>query len=137
LRLQLRITRNDDWDEFPKNPHFRVAVVDFDKAKGYPLNFVCVLPKRLNSHETKASFFEKRFGDKSLEVAKQLLTDALKSEEDEDVRGEIEQRLKLLAPQTARRNTCASCGKLLTGSKKKWKKLFCEGCVKKKFGIGN
>ncbi len=88
---------------------------------------------RLNSNFK--SSFEQRFGDESLKIAKKLLTDALRSEADEDVRDEIGRRLKLLDPESTREKRCASCGKtFLVDSRKKWRKNFCEDCAKKKFG---
>lgn len=110
----------------------RFAVVNIEKNKSYPLNFVCLLPLRVNSN-FKTSF-EQRFGGESVEVAKQLLNDALKSAEDEVVRAEIERRLKLLEPEQSRQRTCASCGGIFQARKGGFKQKYCESCLKKRFG---
>jgi hypothetical protein len=57
-----------------------------------------LLPTRISTNAKKVGAFSGIFGDKSLEVAKKLLTEALKSENDNNVRAEIERRLKLLQP---------------------------------------
>jgi len=134
LKYQLCILKHDDARDWGGGQQrFRFTVVNLDKAKDYPLNFVCILPMRLNSNFK--SSFEQRFGDESLKIAKKLLTDALRSEADEGVRDEIGRRLKLLDPESITEKRCASCGKTFqVDSKKKWRKNFCEDCAKKKFG---
>ncbi len=123
------------WRTARRKRHLGFTVINLDRAKDYPLNFVCILPLKLGSHENKTTIFGRLFGDKSLESAKALLTDALRSEGDEDVRSEIERRLKLLDPESAREKTCASCGKMFHANpNKKFKQRFCEDCIRKKFG---
>ncbi len=76
-----------------------LVVVDLNKSIDYPGNFVCRLPvlKRLPGKiNSFSSPFLRIFGDRSLEVAKTLLTDALQEEDDMDVKAEIKLRLKLL-----------------------------------------
>ena len=135
LNYQLCILKQDDtadWSDMQQR--FRFAVVNLDRAKEYPLNFVCILPMRLNSKVEKRTEFEKHFGGESLEVAKKLLSDALKSAEGEDVRGEIERRLSLLVPKLASEKPCANCGKTFQTKQKRYiKQKFCEDCLKKKF----
>jgi hypothetical protein len=75
------------------------SVVDFDKAENYPMNFVCLLPKNLQTESNPNRTFLKIFGKESNRVAVELLTKALKSESDVGVRGEIEKRLKALQPK--------------------------------------
>jgi hypothetical protein len=77
--------------------HF--AVVDFDVAKTYPSNFVCVLPQHVSTAAEGSSVFAKTFGDKRLELAKKLLTKALETEYDTEIKTEIRERLKLLNPK--------------------------------------
>jgi hypothetical protein len=135
LRFRLYILKDNYAMDYSEKRRLRIAVVSLDKAKTYPLNFVCTLPLRLSSNEAKLTTFERRFGDKSGEVAKKLLTDALKTEEDEDVRDEIERRLSLLQPESTIAKTCASCGKTFQVNKKKrFRQRFCEECLRKKFG---
>ena len=135
LNYQLAILKQDDtadWSDMQQR--FRFAVVNLDRAKEYPLNFVCILPMRLNSKVEKRTEFEKLFGNESLEEAKRLLTDALKSQEDKDLRREIERRLSLLEPKPASEMTCPSCGKNFQVKKKLFRKRYCEDCREKKFG---
>ncbi len=113
----------------------RFAVVNLERGKAYPLNFVCMLPVRLNIKSRDISIFEQHFGAESLQVAKKLLTDALQTERDKEVKNEIKRRLKLLDPELTRQKICPSCGKpFRVDSKKSWKMDFCEECGKKKFG---
>ncbi len=76
-----------------------LAVVDMDKSPDYPENFLCRLPvlkrlpRRLND---SSNIFLRIFGNRSIEVAKTLLTDALQEEDDVEIKAEIKRRLKLL-----------------------------------------
>ena len=136
LKYELCILKQDniaDWSD--KQQLFRFTVVNPDKAKTYPMNFVCILPMRLNSKVEKRTEFEKLFGNESLQEAKKLLTEALKSQEDKDLRREIERRLSLLEPKPASEKTCAGCGKRFQVKQKRWfKQKLCEDCIKKRFG---
>ena len=99
MRVGLHICGYDAFEDHPVGWRYRFAVVDLDKAKKYPLNFVCILPSQLNHEGKGLSVFVKVFGDKSIEVAQKLLLDALEHERDAEVKGEIERRLKLLEPK--------------------------------------
>lgn len=48
LRVRLHIARCDNVLDYSGGKRFRFAVVDLDKAKEYPVNFVCLFPLRLN-----------------------------------------------------------------------------------------
>ncbi len=72
------------------------AVVDVDKSERYPNNFVVLLPVNINPSVNSQPRFPIVFGGKSLEIAKQLLTDALKEENDPEIKAEIKRRLRLL-----------------------------------------
>ncbi len=121
-----------DWS---MGQRLRFAVVNMDGGKDYPLNFVCLLPRRLNFKGSKLTEFEKLFGSESVEVARKLLTDALEIEREKEVKDEIDIRLKFLDPDLAHKRVCPSCGKsFLANSKKTWKKNYCTECGKKKFG---
>ena len=135
MRLRLKISRQDDVDDYSAGKRFRFAVVDLDKAKTYPLNFVCMLPLRLSYVGKEPNSFVRAFGDRSLEVAKKLIVDALDAEQDADVKGELERRLKLLEPSPMSEKACASCGKLFQAKPKQWfKQKYCPECVKKRYG---
>jgi hypothetical protein len=84
------------------------SVVDLDKAEDYPRNFVCLLPKNLQTESNPNRLFLKIFGEASNGIAARLLTDALRSEGDLGVRAEIEKRLKALQPKPTAK--CPICG---------------------------
>lgn len=84
------------------------SVADFDKADSYPMNFVCLLPKHLQIEGNPKSQFPRIFGNESCRIAVELLTNALKSEGDLGVRGEIETRLQALQPKPITK--CPICG---------------------------
>ena len=132
----LHLSRLDDAaDSSSVSKRFRFAVVDLDKAKGYPLNFVCMLPTKISTDGKSQSACVQVFGDKSAEQAKALLTGALETEGDFEVKAEIERRLKLLEPKPISQVKCSFCGKLFQPRPvKRFKQKFCQECVKKKFG---
>ena len=74
----------------------KLVIIDLDKGKRYPLNFVCVLPQYLRLLEKRSSSFAKIFGEKSIHTAKKLLADARRREEDPDVQKLISKRLKAI-----------------------------------------
>jgi hypothetical protein len=96
LRVGLLLWKYDDAEEDSVSARFRFAVVDLDKGKNYPLNFVCMLPTKIDADGKSQSVFLQIFGDGSLEQARALLTGALGTESDSEVKAEIERRLKLL-----------------------------------------
>jgi len=113
---------------------FRFLVVDANKSKGYPQNFVCMLPSQFGKGKTE-SVFLKLFKDQSLEQAKSLLKTAYDTEDSSEVKAEIERRLKMLEPKGVDQIKCCSCGKLFKPKRKrKFKNNLCEECMKKKFG---
>ena len=74
--------------------HVQLVVVDLDKGKRYPLNFVCVLPRYFRILEKRSSKFAKLFGEKSLHMARKLLVDASHREEDPEIKTVIKKRIK-------------------------------------------
>jgi len=96
MRVGLLLCRYDGAEDYSVGRRFRFAVVDLDKGKKYPLNFVCMLPTKIDADGKSQSVFLQIFGDKSLEQARALLTGALETESDSEVKAEIERRLKLL-----------------------------------------
>ena len=74
----------------------QVVVVDLDRSKNYPLNFVCIFPQTIISPGKHSNLFGKIFGTRSLEVARILLQKALRREKDAEIRKELTKRLKLL-----------------------------------------
>jgi hypothetical protein len=78
------------------------------------------------------SIFLQVFGDKSTEQARALLAEALETEEDADVKAEIEKRLKMLEPEPVSQINCSGCGKLFQPRRvRKYRRNFCEECMKK------
>jgi hypothetical protein len=115
---------------------FRFAVVDLDRSKSYPSNFVCMLPMQISGKTRMESTFMKAFGDKSIEQARALLAKALVTEGDAEVKAEIERRLKMLELERVIQIKCSGCGKPFQPRRvRKYQQNFCEECVKKKFGI--
>jgi hypothetical protein len=96
MRVGLLLCRYDGAEDYSVARRFRFAVVDLDKGKNYPLNFVCMLPAKIDADCTSQSVFMQIFGDKSVEQAMALLTGALETESDPEVKAEISRRLKLL-----------------------------------------
>lgn len=72
----------------------QLVVVDLDKSIRYPLNYVCVLPRYFRLLEKRTSQFGQIFGEKSLSLAKKLLTDACQGEQDPQIKKVIDKRLK-------------------------------------------
>ncbi len=76
------------------------VVVDLSIGKEYPQNFLCLFPRNIlgRNHRghLKVSPFHRIFGDKTYEVAKILLEDALRKERNAKIRKEIEATLKKL-----------------------------------------
>ena len=133
MNFRLKIEPKGFLDDLSGGRLFSFAVVDLDRSKSYPLNFVCMLPVNIG---TKAgSAFQTIFGGRSIEQAKALLTAALESENDLRVKAGIERRLKLLAPEPATLVKCSSCGKTFNpGWTRKFRKKFCPECMAKKYG---
>ncbi len=72
----------------------QLVVVDLDKGKHYPLNFVCILPRYFRILEKRSSKFAKLFGEKSLGTAKKLLVEAKHQEDDPEIRTAIDKRIR-------------------------------------------
>jgi len=134
MNIGLQVFRYETVNSGNLQKSFRFAVVDFSKSKGYPSNFVCMLPLQLGATKSNSIFLQV-FGDQSLEQAKALLKDALERENDSDVKAEIQRRLKLLELKKVDKIKCSGCGKLFQPRRiRRFKSNFCEECMKKKFG---
>jgi hypothetical protein len=99
LKLRLFISKRNELNDYSQKGYIRFVVVDLDKSKDYPVNFVCILPKNIKVSGKKNTKFERTFGDNSLDLAKKLLRRALRAEEDWEVKAEIRKRLDLLKPK--------------------------------------
>jgi hypothetical protein len=80
----------------------QLVVVDLDKGKRYPLNFVCVLPRYFRVLEKRSSKFAKLFGEKSHFIAKKLLVEAFHKEDDPEIRQVINKRIKAIDAEAPR-----------------------------------
>ena len=116
-------------------PSYRFAVVDYSKAQEYPANFVCMLPIKIELIKGKSlNTFGALFGEKSTDLAVELLKKALTTERDAEIKAELEKRLKILDPDQTVKIICCSCKKTFEASKgKKYKHPFCTECAQKRF----
>ena len=111
---------------------FRFAVLDLDRPRDYPANFICILPTAVSNEGKANNVFFKVFGKESVKQAKLLLTEALKNENEPEVKVEIERRLTLLEPKQVSQIKCSGCGKLFQPRRiGRFKKNFCEECFKR------
>ena len=132
-KLSLYITKNLNAKKYFKGNLIKFAVIDLGKSQKYPLNFVCLLPRHIDLKTKTPREFSKRFGSESLNVAKELLSNALKTDIESDVRKEIVSRLKLLTPIPKNVAKCITCGNDFTTRKFGYVKLTsCEDCRNKK-----
>ena len=135
MKLSLHVCRFDHVKDYSVTKRFRFAVVDLDKSKSYPSNFVCMLPTQISGKARLESIFMQEFGDRSIEQARALLAEALETEEDADVKAEIEKRLKMLELERVIQIKCSGCGKLFQPRRvRRYQQNFCGECMKKKFG---
>lgn len=102
MKLKLSIFKREELNDYSGRNYIRFAIVDLDRSKEYPANFVCILPKQIKANGGHHTKFERRFGDESLELAKKLLKRALKTQSDWEVKEEIRERLELLKPKPER-----------------------------------
>lgn len=132
MNFELRIFRRDYTNNLSAWNHLRFAVVDLNKSKNYPENFVSILPMRIDSDGKLLSTFTKFFGNKSLETARRLLTTALKKEDDSEIKAEIERRLNLLEPNPVIQIKCRVCKKFFQTQKERaFKQKICPECMKR------
>jgi hypothetical protein len=132
MNFKLRIFRRDYNNNISAWNHLRFAVVDLNKSKSYPENFVSMLPMRIDSDGKLPSAFTKFFGNKSLKTAQGLLTEALKTEGDSDIKAEITRRLNLLDPNPVVYIKCRVCKSFVqTRTKRLFKLKICPECLKR------
>ena len=135
MKLQLLITEKEikHYNTETKTKHL-FAVIDLDKAKRYPQNFVSLLPKKIKATKKPANIFEGLFGNESIKIAKQLLEKALRTRPDPKTKLAIRERLKLLDPQLDNEIKCQNCGTPINQSKQRYKPYkFCYSCYRKGF----
>ena len=105
------------------------VVIDSDKAEKYPANFVCLLPKSFESGSKSSSKFLEIYGQKSHQIAINLLTNALGCESDPEVKSEIEKRLKTNQPKPIIKAKCIYCGCVFEPKKSgRFVQRICQTC---------
>ena len=131
MNLRLYVSKRDNMRGHSQSYHIRFAIVDLDKSQDYPSNFVCMLPQQVSGNSKQHSAFAKVFGNHSSELAKRLLTKALETEDNSEIKAEIEKRLKLLEPKPIQIK-CRICGKpfepKILG---RFKQKTCQECRRK------
>ena len=129
MDYKLQVFRRED-SLYSRN--YRFAVIDFSRSKSYPANFICILPIKIGQENGKSlNVFKTLFGDKSLQIAKELLNEALKVEKDAWVIAEIERRLKFINPKQSPSKKCGECKKTFQPRTiRKYKQTFCDDCLK-------
>ena len=132
LTFELRVFEVDYGRGYYAWNHFRFAVVDSNNSKGYPANFVSMLPMRIDSDGKIPSAFTKLFGNESLKIARGLLTQSLKKEQGSAIKAEIVRRLNLLEINPVIQIKCHVCKKFFKTRKEKARKQkFCPECIKR------
>jgi hypothetical protein len=96
MNPKLHIMKLKNAKDYSSGRAIRFAVVDFDRGKSYPSNFICVLPQNISFADDHSSIFARIFKETRIDLAKKLLNSALESEQDSEIRTEIEDRLRNL-----------------------------------------
>jgi len=133
MNLELRIFKNENIKDCAKGRHIRFAVVDLERSELYPENFVCMLPLSCLTYGKAGSKFSELFGDKSVDLAKVILAKALKTENDSEIKAEIERRLELLNPKPPVQVICHACGKFFEAERSRFKQTLCKECKQKRY----
>jgi len=132
LTFELIIFKRNYDRGYHARTHLQFAVVDLNKSKSYPENFVSMLPMRIDSDGKLPSTFTKFFGNKSLKIARGLLTESLKKEHGSEIKAEIARRLNLLEPNPVIHIKCRVCKKFFqTRKERAFKQKICPECMKR------
>jgi len=134
MKLKLYVTKNYNVRDYLKPAHIRVAVIDTDVSKEYPANFVCMLPRTFNPNAKTLNKFVEKYGSQSQEIMKKLLDQALKTEDDQDIKQELLERLKRLNPKPKNLVKCNKCGKDFKSSRYRYgRQKTCYECRPKRY----
>jgi len=135
MNLKLQVFKTDyvgDYCHYSQGRHIRFAVVDLDRSEKYPANYICLLPMDLRPCCKPQNKFSKLFGEDSLKLAKRLLTKALETEGESNVKTEIERRLSLLEPKPTVQVRCRVCGNSFESIRSgRFKHRICQDCKQK------
>ncbi|MGD6934659.1 MAG: hypothetical protein ACQCN5_10685 [Candidatus Bathyarchaeia archaeon] len=80
---------NGDWKGI-----YRFMVINPNDRRGYPANYVCMLPQKIFDKGKPLSVFSRKFGDESTDIAVRLLKEAILREHDVQAKKALEMRLK-------------------------------------------
>ena len=80
--------------EITMKTEVQIVVIDLDRSKEYPRNFICVFPQTILNSGKYSNIYGKIFGESSLKIAKKLLQVALKKEKNVEIRAELTKRLE-------------------------------------------
>ena len=131
MTFELRIFKGDYGRYRVAQSHLRFVVLDSNKSKSYPSNFISMLPMRIDIDGKIPSIFTKLFGNKSLKIARGLLTESLKKEHDSEIKAEIKRRLNLLEPNPVIHIRCRICRHFFkTHKEKERNQKICPECTK-------
>jgi hypothetical protein len=135
MDLHLHITKKEKVHYNTRNKIKHLfAVIDLDKSKHYPQNFVSVLPRNIKAIVKPANIFEEIFGNKSLDIAKQLLGQALKSRPNAETTRAIRERLDVLDPKLTLQSKCLKYGEIFEQKKRGYKRYpLCYECYRKRY----
>ena len=132
MKLKLKITPKNTKDTTQKQHRF--TVIDLERSRFYPQNFVCILPKNIQINNKPLNTFEKLFQNESKTVAMQLLEKALKTRPDFGTATSIRGRLKTLQPKSTIKTKCKNCGQPNEQKNQRHKKHpLCYECYQKRF----
>lgn len=136
MNLKLRISKNTDLRDYQTSNYLRFAVTDLDISKEYPANFVTILPKYVYPKAKVQSNFVKIFEDQSRKIAKKLLKQALRNTDDQEIKKEIKERLKLLQPKPKNIVKCVVCDKEFESRRYRFgPRKTCFECNSKRYPI--
>lgn len=135
MNLRLHASKKEDARDYSQRGYIRFAVIDLDKSENYPANYVCMLPFQPSINGKGHNIFSKLFGKDSLELAKRLLNEALKTEHDSEIKAKIEERLKLLEPKPPVQVKCRVCGNFFEPKRRRFKEKICQECTQKKYAM--
>jgi hypothetical protein len=80
--------------------------------------------------------FGELFGERSVELALDLLKSTLKNESNVEIKVELNRRIKLIDPKQANIVKCSGCRKTFEPRRiRKYKQNFCDDCLKAKYGL--
>ena len=134
MNLALHMSKNYNVKDYLKSSYIRIAVIDLDISNEYPSNFVCILPKTINPNAKLKNKFQKKYGSDSEKIIRKLLNQALKTTDDQDIKKELLERLKILNPKPKNMIKCRICGKDFQARKFKFRRQkTCFECKAKSY----